>query len=211
LLDFGHAKVEALALDDITLSTIELKQHDPHRLVENHLAQFNMKKCFHEDSPFDEVFIGSKSYDEVISRFQNLPDKEQSGFINFQKHKRSGLPKILQVEKSLTHNGNPTSQVTPSSNPKQHDLPEVKSKEFEKTPDILSTNKTITVSTLPGKTFEETFVLFEAFMKHGHTFPQLTSKTEIPIKDVTTQGEYTTLAISIPSLTHLATSLGIPD
>jgi hypothetical protein len=78
-------------------------------------------------------------------------------------------------------------------------------------PDILSMNKTITISALPGKTFEETFALFEAFMKHGHTFPQLTSNTKIPIKDVTTQGGYTALAISIPSLTHLATSLGIPD
>jgi hypothetical protein len=69
LSDFGHAKVEASALDDITLYTNEFKKHDPHRVVENHLAQFNMKKYFHEDSPFDELFRGAKSYDEVISKF----------------------------------------------------------------------------------------------------------------------------------------------
>jgi hypothetical protein len=40
-----------------------------------------MKKYFHEDSPFDEVFKGVRSYNEVISRFQNLPDKEQSSFL----------------------------------------------------------------------------------------------------------------------------------
>jgi hypothetical protein len=125
---FGHAKVEASTLDDIILATIEFKKHAPHRVVENNLAQFNMKKYFHEYSPFDEVFIGAKSYEEVISRFHNLPEKEQSCILNFQKHIRSGLPKILRVEQSLTHNGNLTSQVTPSSNPKQHDLLEVKTK-----------------------------------------------------------------------------------
>jgi hypothetical protein len=77
LSDFGHAKVEASTLDDITLSIIEFKKHDPHRVVENHLAQFNMKKYFHEDSPFDEVFKGARSNDELISRFQNLSHKEQ--------------------------------------------------------------------------------------------------------------------------------------
>jgi hypothetical protein len=66
---FGHTKVEASTLYDTTLATIEFKKHDPHRVVENHLAQFNIKKYFHEDSLFDEIFIGSRSYDEVIPRF----------------------------------------------------------------------------------------------------------------------------------------------
>jgi len=42
-------------------------------------------------------------------------------------------------------------------------------------------------------------------MKHGHNFPQLFSNTKNPAKDVTTQGEYTTLSNLIPSLTPLAT------
>jgi hypothetical protein len=66
LLDFGHAKVEASSLEDIALSHIEFKMNDPHKVVENHLAQFNMKKYFHEDSPFDDIFRGAKSYDEFL-------------------------------------------------------------------------------------------------------------------------------------------------
>jgi hypothetical protein len=45
---------------------------------------------------------------------------------------RSCLPKTLHAEKILTHNGNPASQVLPSSNTKQNDFPEVKTKEAEK-------------------------------------------------------------------------------
>jgi len=38
LLYFGHVKGEASALEDISLSFIEFKRHDPHKVVENHLA-----------------------------------------------------------------------------------------------------------------------------------------------------------------------------
>jgi hypothetical protein len=85
LSDFGHAKVEALALEDIKLVDIEYKRHDPHRVVENHLAQFNMKRYIHEDSPYDEFFRGVRSYDEVVSRFQSLPQEQQSRFPQFSK------------------------------------------------------------------------------------------------------------------------------
>jgi hypothetical protein len=44
LLDFGHAKVEDSTLEDIVLSSVEFERHDPHKVVETHLAQFNMKK-----------------------------------------------------------------------------------------------------------------------------------------------------------------------
>jgi hypothetical protein len=155
LLDFGHAKVEASSLEDIALSSIEFKRHDPHKVVENHLAQFNMKKYFHEDSPFDDIFRGVKSYDEVLSRIQTLSNKEQSYFLNFQKHRRSCLPNILQVEKSFTHNGNPVSDMPPSSNPKQHDLPEVKTREVDKTPDASSKDTIEKEQNLPGKTFKK--------------------------------------------------------
>jgi hypothetical protein len=77
------------------LVDIEFKRHDPHRVVENHLAQFNMKRYIHEYSPYDEVFRGVRSYDEVVSRFQSLPQEQQSGFLSFQKHGRNNLPKIL--------------------------------------------------------------------------------------------------------------------
>ena len=134
-----------------------------------------MKKYFHEDSPYDKVFRGSRSYDNIISRFQSLPKEEQSSFVIFQKHKRIGLPKILQVEQIL----NPTSRVTPSSNLEKHDLPELKTKEVEKMPDILSKDTTITRITILDKNYLESLSLFEPFMKHGHSFPQLFSNTEI--------------------------------
>ena len=48
LLDFGHSKVEVVALEDVKLVDIEFKRHDPHRMVENHFVQFNMKIYIHE-------------------------------------------------------------------------------------------------------------------------------------------------------------------
>jgi hypothetical protein len=65
LLDFSHSKVEAATLEDVKLVDIEFKKHDPHKIVENHLAQFNMKRYIHENSPYDEMFRGVRSYEEV--------------------------------------------------------------------------------------------------------------------------------------------------
>jgi hypothetical protein len=78
-------------------------------------------------------------------------------------------------------------------------------------PEILSKNKTVKGLALGGKTLEETFVMFEALIMHQHIFPQMTSNIENPIKDVTTQGESTSLTIPIPALIHFATSSGILD
>jgi hypothetical protein len=68
LLYFIHAKVEASSLEYIALYFNEFKRHDPHKVVENHLAQFVMKKYFHEDSPLDDIFKGANLYGEVLSR-----------------------------------------------------------------------------------------------------------------------------------------------
>jgi hypothetical protein len=83
LSDFGHTKVEALSLEYVKLVDIEYKRHDPHRVVENHLAQFNIKRYIHEDSPYDDVFRGVRSYDEVKNKLQNLPPYQQVVFLNF--------------------------------------------------------------------------------------------------------------------------------
>ena len=53
LLDFGHSKVESAALEDFKLVDIEFKRHDPHKIVENHMAQFNMKRYTHEKSAYE--------------------------------------------------------------------------------------------------------------------------------------------------------------
>jgi hypothetical protein len=56
LLDFGHAKAEAAALEDLNLVSIEYKKHDPQRVVSNHLANCGLKRFEHENSPPDDIF-----------------------------------------------------------------------------------------------------------------------------------------------------------
>jgi hypothetical protein len=98
LLNFVHSKVEAAALEDIKLVDVELRRHDPYQIVRNHLAQCNMKTYEHEDSPCDDIFKGIRAYEEILDRVQALPPDLQANFLAFQKHRRSGLPKILQGE-----------------------------------------------------------------------------------------------------------------
>jgi hypothetical protein len=98
LLYFGHSKVEATTLEVVKLVDIEFKKRDPHKIVKNHLAQFNMKRYIHEDSPYDEMFRGGRYYDEVQRRFQTLPPNQQAGFLNFQKNRQNSFPKLFQGE-----------------------------------------------------------------------------------------------------------------
>jgi len=56
LLDFGHAKAEAAALEDLSLSYIEYKKHDPQGIVSTHLGNCGLKRFEHECSPSDDVF-----------------------------------------------------------------------------------------------------------------------------------------------------------
>jgi hypothetical protein len=72
LLDFGHAKAEAAALEDLKLVHVEFKKHDPQRVVSNHLASCGLKRFEHENSPSDDIFRGTRSYAEVLARIQAL-------------------------------------------------------------------------------------------------------------------------------------------
>jgi len=56
LLDFGHENAKAAALEDIKLTHIEFKKHDPHRVVSNHLANCGLKIYEHENSPHHDIF-----------------------------------------------------------------------------------------------------------------------------------------------------------
>jgi len=62
LLDFGHSKVEVIALEDINLVNIEFKKHDPQKIVGNHMALYNLKRYDYEDFPQDDIFQGEISY-----------------------------------------------------------------------------------------------------------------------------------------------------
>jgi hypothetical protein len=64
--------------------------------VENHLAQFNMKRYIYDDYPYDEMFRGVRYYEEVQRIFQTLPHDQQDGFLSFQNHRQNSLPNILQ-------------------------------------------------------------------------------------------------------------------
>jgi hypothetical protein len=102
LLDFNHSKVEVAALEDVKLVGIKFKMHDPHKIVENHLAQYNMKRHMHENSPHDEIFMGFGSYEEVLNKFQTLSLDQHASFLSFQRHRINRFPKVLQGESVAT-------------------------------------------------------------------------------------------------------------
>jgi hypothetical protein len=102
LLDFGHAKVEAVALEDLNLVSIEYKKHDPQRVMRNHLANCRLKIFEHENSPLDDIFRGARSYAEILARIQSLAPEERVDVPKFQEHRRSCLPVVLRGEGSST-------------------------------------------------------------------------------------------------------------
>jgi hypothetical protein len=92
LLDFGHAKAEATALEEMKLVDIEFKKHNPSKVVSNHLASCGLKRYEHEDSPHDEIFWGARSFAEVLGQIQASPPRDMAEFFKFQEHRRSCLP-----------------------------------------------------------------------------------------------------------------------
>jgi hypothetical protein len=112
LLDFGHSKVEIVALEEIKLVNIEFKKHNLQKVASNHMASCNLKKYKHEESPYNEMFQGEKSYPEVLRRLQALSPDKMIYFHNFQNHQRSSLPKVLQGENQMS----PATQKTETQN-----------------------------------------------------------------------------------------------
>jgi hypothetical protein len=102
LLDFGHAKAEAAALEDLKLVLIEFKKHDLQKVVSNHLASCRLKSFEHENSPSDEIFRGARYYAEILARIQTLAPKERADVLKFQEHRRSCLPVVLRGENLST-------------------------------------------------------------------------------------------------------------
>jgi hypothetical protein len=95
LLDFGHAKAEVAAQEDLKLASIEIKKHDPQKVVSNHLAHVGLKIFEHENSPWDDIFRGAKSYEEVLSQIQSLAPEDTAVVLRFQEHRRRCLPTVL--------------------------------------------------------------------------------------------------------------------
>jgi hypothetical protein len=101
LLNLGHSKVEATVLEEVKLVDLEHRKHDPYQLVGNNMDYYNMKAYEHEKSPCDDVFKGTRTYEEVLERVQKLSSDLQASFQTFQKHRRSGLHKVLQGEEII--------------------------------------------------------------------------------------------------------------
>jgi hypothetical protein len=93
-------KVEAAALEDLNLVSIEYKKHDPQRVVSNHLANCGLKRFEHENSPSDDIFQGARSYEEVLTQIRSLAPEDTAAVLKFQEHRRSGLPVVLRGESS---------------------------------------------------------------------------------------------------------------
>jgi hypothetical protein len=83
LLDFGHAKAEAMTLEEMKLVDIEFNKHDPNKVVRNHLVSCGLKRYEHEDSPHEEIFWGTRSYSQVLSQVQALPPGDMANFLKF--------------------------------------------------------------------------------------------------------------------------------
>jgi hypothetical protein len=95
LLDFGHAKVEAAALDGLNLAYVEYKKHDPQKVVSTHLGNCGLKRFEHEESPSDDIFRGAQSYPEVQYRIQALAAEERDSVLKFQAIRKRCLPIVL--------------------------------------------------------------------------------------------------------------------
>ena len=100
-MNLGHSKVEAESLEEVKLVDFEHRKHDPYQLVSKHFMHYNFKAYEHEQSFYDDIFKEVKTYEEVLNRVQALSPDLQTGFMSFQSHRRSCLPKILQGESTI--------------------------------------------------------------------------------------------------------------
>jgi hypothetical protein len=143
LLDFGHAKAEAAAIEDLSLVSIEYKKHDPQGIVSTHLGNCGLKRFEHECSPSDDVFRAARSYSEVQFRIRSLAPEDRASVLKFQGHRRRCLPVVLgglglskDKEKEAGSSAGQTSNPEKRQEGNQEQNPEQgKSPEREKSPE----------------------------------------------------------------------------
>jgi hypothetical protein len=76
-----------MTLEEMKLVDIEFKKNDPSKVVRNHLEICGRKRYEHEDSPHDEIFWGTRSFAEVLSRIQSFPPGDMTEFLKFWEHR----------------------------------------------------------------------------------------------------------------------------
>jgi hypothetical protein len=197
LLDFGHYKVEDANLEDVKLVDIKFKRHDPHKIMENHLAQYNLKRYVHENSPYDEIFRGVGSYEEVLNRFQTLSPDQQAGFLSFQIHRRNNVPKILQGESVAT---SPAQESAPPG----FELENSSKQDTQETPkgsEVLTQELKLSLSIPLGP---QATVQIERFLKQGHDTSPSTPTTYVA--NIVEQQPSMDIGTPITSLTPLQSS-----
>jgi hypothetical protein len=135
LLDFGHAKAEAAALEGLNLAYIEYKRHDPQRIVSTHLGNCGLKRFEHESSPSDDVFRCARSYSEV--QFESLAAEDRDFVLKFQANRKRCLPVVLGgLGLPKDKDKGAESSEGQTSNPKKHQEGEQEKKpEREKGPE----------------------------------------------------------------------------
>ena len=125
------------------------------------MAQYNLKRYMHENSPQDKIFRGARSYEEVLKGVQNLSLDQQANFFSFQKHRWNSFPKVLQgdlVAPSPTQETVSPCFETESSGKKE-------TKENPKDTEVLIEELEALVSTPLGP---QAKAQLEAFLKKGH-------------------------------------------
>jgi hypothetical protein len=149
LLDFGHAKAEAAALDGLNLAYVKYKKHDPQKVVSTHLGNCGLKRFEHEESPSDDIFRGAQSYSEVQYRIQALAAEERDFVLKFQANRKRCLPIVLgglglpkdkgkEAESSEGKTSKPEKEKTPEQEKKpekEKTAEQEKEPEKEKTPE----------------------------------------------------------------------------
>jgi hypothetical protein len=204
LLNLGHSKVEAAALEEVKLVNLEHRKHDPYQTVGSHMAHCGMKAFEHEESPRDDIFKGVKTYEEVLDRVQVLSSDLQTSLLTFQRHRRSGLPKVLQGEAT-------------TSPPEQENIPpgfgqKAQNKaDTEENPQEVegsSQNKEVPQTENPGVEAEKAS---ETPPESSQSTPPSPSTIHIDTPKTTGETKSTELGNPITSLTPLQSTFGFPQ
>jgi hypothetical protein len=163
-----------------------------------------MKTYEHEDSPYDDIFKGIRAYEEVQDRVQTLPPNQQASFFTFQRHRRSGLPKILQGESIITppEQGSIPPGFEPKSSGKQT------TEESPKNPEVSSQG----LETSQAEHLEsQTKVQSETPLKQNQVIPPLSPTTPADTSRAIEGMQFTEVGSPITTLTPLQSSFGTPS
>jgi hypothetical protein len=203
LINFGHSKVEAVALEDIKLVDLELTKHDPYQIVGNNIIHCNMNMYEHEASPCDDMFKGARTYEEILYRVHALSPNLQTNFLTFQNHRRSGFSKILQVESTTP----PPTQgsIPPGFGSKAHDK--------ETAEENIKNNE---ASSQKAEASQSKNLGYETSSKSktppnlSQMIPPSSLTIHFDIPKTTRETQYLELGIPIASLTPIQSTFGTP-